>query len=312
MRGRRLLLQFAKAGCALAAAASTAEAAESAFGTYGLGSSGFGAGVTPPAGTYVTTAANFYQADISGNLTIGKVTLNAGAKIEYFFSALSILYVPDGKVLGGNLGVSVTLPAGHAHVEATLGVGPLSVFREVDGWGLGDIVPRVQLGWQNGDLAYTVWLQGVTPSGRYDPTFAPNIGFNRPGIDTGLAATWTDKNTKLQFNGAAGFTFNFENGATDYRTGTEFHFEWAIGYELSKGLIVGIVGYDYRQLTGDSGPGADLGPFKSRVDAIGPGLSYSTIIVKTPLIFNLSHYREFNAEHRFEGNQTLGSVTLRF
>jgi hypothetical protein len=43
-----------------------------------------------------------------------------------------------------------------------------------------------------------------------------------------------------------GFTFNFENEATDYETGTEFHFEWTIGYELSKGFIVGIVGNDLR------------------------------------------------------------------
>ena len=176
----------------MAATGSTADAAESAFGTYGLGSSSFGAGVTPPPGTYVSTAASFYQADISGTLTIGRVTLNAGAKIEYFIPALNVLYVPETKVLGGNLGLSVSVPAGHAHVEAAIGVGPFSVSREVNGWGLGDIVPRAQLGWENGDLAYTVWLQAVTPTGRYDPTFAPNIGFNRPGIDTGLAATWTD------------------------------------------------------------------------------------------------------------------------
>jgi hypothetical protein len=31
-----------------------------------------------------------------------------------------------------------------------------------------------------------------------------------------------------------------------------------------------------------------------------------------PLVFNVSHYREFNAEHHFEGNETLASVTLAF
>jgi hypothetical protein len=31
-----------------------------------------------------------------------------------------------------------------------------------------------------------------------------------------------------------------------------------------------------------------------------------------PLVLNLSHYRDFNAERRFEGNQTLASATLRF
>jgi hypothetical protein len=75
---------------------------------------------------------------------------------------------------------------------------------------------------------------------------------------------------------------------------------------------LGVVGYDYRQVTGDSGPGAILGQFKSRVDAIGPALNYTTTIGKTPVIFDLRHYEEFNAKHRFEGNQTIGSVIVRF
>lgn len=299
--------------CLLATAGSSAQAAEGAIGTYGLGTSAFSAGVTPPPGTYVSTVASYYHADIGGTVPFQGIILNAGLKIDFFTSALAALYVPDRKVLGGNFGLSVTVPVGHVQFAANVGIGPLSASREVDGWGLGDIVPRMQLGWQNGDLAYTVWLQAVTPTGRYEKGFSPIIGLNRPGIDSGLAVTWTDKTwTKLQFNGAAGFTFNFENQATDYKTGNEFHFEWAIGREFGNGLILGVAGYDYRQLTGDSGAGAVVGPFKSRVDAIGPALNYTTMVGKTPVIFDLRHYEEFNAKARFEGNQTIGSVTVRF
>jgi hypothetical protein len=113
-----------------------------------------------------------------------------------------------------------------------------------------------------------------------------------------------DQATKLQFNGAAGFTFNFENTATDYQTGDEFHFEWAIGRELRQGLLFDIVGYDYRQLTGDSGSGALLGSFIGRVDAIGPGLSYTTLIDQKPFIFNLRYYQEFNSENHWQGSST--------
>jgi len=133
MRKQRLLLNVAAVSCALAAAGSAVKAAEFALGTYGLGSSTFGAGVTPPAGTYVTTAAGFYQADISGPLTIGNVRLNAGAHVDFFTSALNVLYVPERKVLGGNLGLSVTVPIGHIDIEAALGVGPFSASREVSG-----------------------------------------------------------------------------------------------------------------------------------------------------------------------------------
>jgi hypothetical protein len=39
--------------CLLATAGSSAQAAEGAIGSYGLGTSAFSAGVTPPPGTYV-------------------------------------------------------------------------------------------------------------------------------------------------------------------------------------------------------------------------------------------------------------------
>jgi hypothetical protein len=40
----------------------------------------------------------------------------------------------------------------------------------------------------------------------------------------------------------------------------------------------GTVGYDYRQITGDFGEGAVLGPFKGYVDAIGAGLVCTTLV----------------------------------
>ena len=312
MRAMPLLSRSVLVGCLLLPAASVANAAEYAFTSYGLGGNAFGAGVTPPPGTYVTTLAGFYSGKIGRTLDFGGVVLNAGVNVDFFTSGVNVLYVPETKLFGGNLGLSTTVPVGHDALGATIGVGPLSASRDVDGWGLGDIVSKLQLGWQDGNFSHTLYLQAVAPTGRYETGFFPIIGLHRPGIDTGLAFTWTDQATKLQFNGAAGFTFNFENTATDYQTGDEFHFEWAIGRELRQGLIFGIVGYDYRQLTGDSGSGDLLGSFIGRVDAIGPGLSYTTLIDQKPFIFNLRYYHEFNSENRFEGDSTIASGTMRF
>ena len=83
-----------------------------------------------------------------------------------------------------------------------------------------------------------------------------------------------------------------------------------IGREFAKGLVIGIVGYDYRQLTGDSGAGALIGPFNGSVDAIGLGVNATTFINKTPLIFNLRQYHEFDAENRWQGDATIASATL--
>jgi hypothetical protein len=296
------------AACVLVAASAESQATEYAFSTYGLGSAAFGAGVTPPPGTYVTGATAFYDATIGGALNFGGVIINAGAEVDGFAGSTNILYVPARKVLGGNLGLAVTVPIGHLDVDATVGL----LSRETDGWGFGDITSRAQLGWQHGDFAHLIYVQVVAPTGRWQPGFSPIIGLHRPGIDTGWAVTWTDRTKKLQLNGAVGFTFNFENTATNYQSGNEFHFEWAAGLEFAPGLMVGVVGYDYRQLTPDSGSGATLGPFKGRVDAIGPGLTYTTLIGTTPLIINARRYQEYNAHNRWEGSSTIISGTIRF
>ena len=165
--------------------------------------------------------------------------------------------------------MTVTIPVGHLDAVATIA----SLSRETAGWGFGDITTRAQPGWQRGDFSHLVYVQAVAPTGRAQAGFTPTIALHRPGIDTGWAFTWEHKPSKLQFNGSAGVTFNFENTETDYKTGNEFHFEWAIGREFAKGLVIGIVGYDYRQLTGDSGAGALIGPLKGSVDAIWIGVS---------------------------------------
>ena len=79
-----------------------------------------------------------------------------------------------------------------------------------------------------------------------------------------------------------------------------------------KGLLIGVVGYDYREITGDSGSGAKLGPFEGSVDAVGAGLSYTTAIDKTPVIFNLRYYHEYDGKDRFLGDSTIASGTIRF
>jgi len=103
------------------------------------------------------------------------------------------LYVPDRKLFGGNLGLSITVPSGFVDYRASVEVLSLGFSREVSGWGMGDVIPRVQLGWQHGDFAHTVYLEAITPTGFWEPGFTPIVGFPRPGIDAGWAFTWTDK-----------------------------------------------------------------------------------------------------------------------
>jgi hypothetical protein len=298
------------------APASPAFAAESAFSSYGLGTSAFTAGVTPPPGAYVSGGLAVIRGDIDGALTFGGIEIDVAMEIKKFVSgSANLLYVPEKTFLGGRPGLSMTVPFGFIDIQAQA-TGPLgnTVELATNGWGLGDMVPRMQLGFDNGDFHHTFYVQGLLPTGRYEKGFNPNIGLNRPAIDFGWAFTYIEPTSKLQLNGTFGLTTSFENDETDYDSGDDFHFEWAIGKDFGNGLVLGVVGYDYRQLSDDTGAGVPdiLNGFKGDVDAVGPGLTYTTQIGKVPFILNARHYEEFNAKRRFDNSVTIITGTFVF
>ncbi len=298
--------------CGLTASAPSSHAAEYAFTSYPLGVLAFGAGITPPPGTYVTNAMSFYSGNIGGAFDFGGRTFNAGVKADIFLDSTNILLVPQGKFLDGNFGVSVTVPAGYVKYDASALGARGTITTETSGGGLGDMNLQLQLGWDGEAFSHTIYLLGVIPTGRYDTGLYPIIGLNRPSIELGWGFTYFDKNSKLQINGALGFMTSWENYATQYQTGDELHAQWAIGYKFDNGLLLGVVGYDYRQLTGNSGPGAHLGPFESLGDAVGPGLSYSTMIGELPVVINVRDYEQYNWKNFFHGNAAIASFTAVF
>ena len=70
---------------------------------------------------------------------------------------------------------------------------------------------------------------------------------------------------------------------------------------LSASWRVGLAGYVYYQLTGDSGSGDTCGPCKSRVAAVGPQVSYNFNVAGQQWSADLRGYYEFWAQNRLEG-----------
>jgi hypothetical protein len=287
-------------------------AAEYALTTYPLGSLAFDAGVTPPPGVYVTDAVSLLTTKIGGAFDFGGRAFNAGVRADFVGNEVNVLYVPQTKVLNGYLGLSATVPSYYVIYDAKLSGALASASAHTEGGGLGDTSFQLQLGWDSEAFSHTFHILGITPTGRYATGFYPITGFNRPSLDLGWAFTWFDKSTKLQFNGAIGFMASLENDATHYQTGDEFHAEWAVGYKFDNGLILGVAGYDYRQISGDSGSGALLGPFKGAIDAIGPGISYTTKMGDTPVTISVRDYQQIDSKRFLEGNLAIASFTAAF
>jgi hypothetical protein len=224
--------------------------------------------------------------------------------------------VAPGKVLGGNIGFLMLVPIGWKDVEAGLavsapGVGGVQVSVQDDETKFGDIVPGFMLGWHHGNWHFKTHTLVNVPVGFWERGNLANMGFNRWAIDNAAAFTWLDPKIGLELSAMAGFTYNWENPATDYKTGTEFHVEYAAVQNFSKRFALGINGYYYDQVTGDSGPGiSTLGSFKGRVAAIGPVMNLNFQVHKIPVAVNLKYFREFDVKNRLEGDSGYLTITM--
>lgn len=309
-----------------------AHAAENAAGFYLLGSKSAMAGYTPPPGTYVTDLNYYYTGDARGAAavgralqTVGNITVEADIALvgDAYVNALVGTWIAPEKVLGGNVGLGIMIPAGWKKADVALDtlttielpgrtiVGPGSHFEFEDSTtDFGDPLVSALIGWHSGNWHWNLTALLNVPIGPYDDDSSSNISFHHWGLDTSAAVTWLDAAKGHEVSVAAGFTFNWENPKTDYRTGTEFHVEWALIQHLSKSLSIGIAGYHYQQVTGDSGAGAVLGDFEGRVTAIGPVLTYSFVLGKVPISTEWKYFHEFDTENRVEGDGGFVNISM--
>jgi hypothetical protein len=215
-------------------------------------------------------------------------------------------YTLERPVLGGQAAFSLlgTFGRNEASVEATLS-GPdgneISGAQSQSLTSYGDLFPQATLKWNDGVNNSMVYLTGGIPVGDYDPDRLANLGLGHGAIDAGYGYTYFDPAAGNEFSIVAGMTYNFENPDTDYRSGIDGHIDFGVSKFLSEQVQVGAVGYFYQQLTGDSGEGATLGAFKSRVAGIGPQFGYFFPAGRMQGYVNLKGYYEFAAENRPEG-----------
>lgn len=312
---RRLVALAAVLAVGTTNAVERAEAAEGATGFYLLGSKTTMAGFIPPPGTYVSDVNYLYSGNANVELEYAGLTLSGGIDADAYYNIPLAMWVAPGKVANGNLALLVMAPVGWKDVEAGAiltgpGGGAVSTNVQDDDAAFGDPVLGASLGWHDGKMHYSLGALLNVPIGFWKVGNLANIGFNRWALDLTGGVTYLDMATGLEVSGAAGFTFNGENPDTDYKTGTEFHLEGAIVQNLSKQLGIGLNGYFYDQVTGDSGSGARLGPFEGRVAALGPVVNYNFQVGKIPVSTSLKYFHEFDAKNRLEGDAGYFTLTM--
>jgi hypothetical protein len=300
----------------LASSAGAAVAAEGGSSFYLLGLGSQGAGTLPPEGVFFSVPNYWYSGEASGsaNLPFGG-SLAVGLDVDIFLTLPTAIWVTPADILGGDFALSGTFVLGNADLDASatlaipaLGTGKTGL--SDDRWAVGDPAFGALVGWHAKNLDTLVSTSVNVPVGDYDAGRLANISLNRWAWDTTGAATWLDPEIGIELSGAAGVTFNGENDETDYKTGTEFHIEAAAAYHFSSSFSIGVNGYHYQQISGDSGSGAVLGDFKGRVTAFGPTISANFQLGPVPVFSNLRYYREFNVENRLEGESLWLTITI--
>jgi hypothetical protein len=273
---------------------------------------------------YHTTVSAGGNVALAREFQIGRIPANITANLSASLNATGDLgmviptYVFATPLLGGQAAVSMI--ASYGRVDTSLagtltgtltgpggGVfpfGPRSDSITSTAWGFGDVIPQASLRWNNGVHNIMTYITGDIPVGAYDSTRLSNIGIGHGALDAGAGYTYFNPESGHEFSAVLGFTYNFLNQSTQYQNGVDMHLDWGASQFLSKQVLVGLVGYVYKEIGCDSGSGDRVGCFQSQVVGVGPQIGFIFPVGNMQGYLNIKGYKEFAAENRPEGWNT--------
>jgi hypothetical protein len=271
---------------------------------------------------YHTDVSASGSAAVSREISIGQfnprlnvnINANVGAKADLDFEIPT--YVFATPVFGGQAAAALIVAYGgnNTSLNATASVTPGPLTRSIslgqDTVGFGDLIPQFSDRWNFGVNNLMVYITGDIPVGLYSSQNLANIGLGHGAIDGGAGYTYFNPAAGNEFSATFGLTGNFENQATGYTNGLDFHLDMGASKFLTKQLQIGLVGYLYDQLTPDSGCAPFLCPMESRVAGIGPQIGYVFPVGNMQGYINVKGYKEFDAQARPDGWNTWVTFVL--
>ncbi|WNW10030.1 transporter [Pseudomonas sp. DTU_2021_1001937_2_SI_NGA_ILE_001] len=290
-------------GLAGGALATENGAPTTAFGVYD-----FGAGMMPPTtpnGT-VGLRTNWYKA------TVQKDRRGDDVPNDFSLSVLSLglayIRMTDYNLFGARYGFSTVVPFFKMDAEVGIDTPAGRLELAADPFRLADIqVTPLILEWKLApNLFVNTQFQIQAPTGDYDRNRLVSPGLNHWTFSPMVNATWISE-TGFEVSSSFQVDFNTRNDATDYKNGTEYRHEFAVGQHFGP-WTAGIGGYYYRQFSDDDAPNLTTGN-RARVLAVGPALGF--VQPGLPAVW-LHAYKEFEARNRAEGYAVALRVGVSF
>ena len=287
-------------GAALLTAATVSFATEGGGSTYPVGAENHLAGAAPPPGVYVLEYVNVYSAD-RVNDGQGQAVPIPGFKVNAVAAATRIAWVTNTPVMGGQLVAHAILPLVKVKVSAA--------GRSSSSSGLGDVSLGAGVVWHHSPQLHSVAaLDIVLPVGQYDAARPVNVGRNYASIQPAYLVSWIDPNG-LNADAKIGLNLNRTNNDTGYRSGNELNIDYALGWGLGNGWVVGVGGNIYQQLSDDKRHGQSVPGAKGRAYSAGPNLKYDS---GKGWFITAKLAKEFSVRSRSEGTQFWIKTTIPF
>ena len=180
--------------------------------------------------------------------------------------------------------------------------------------GLGDLkITPMAIGWSNrGFLHYSASLSFYLPTGNYDPQGYANTNKNYLAISPEFAITYFNEYSKTDLSARTGLTYNLENPATNYITGSEFFAEYAFIQGVERHWGLGAVGYFYQQVIPDAGETTPSDNYKGKCNGLGPIITYDFQRGRTTIGLMAKMYFVYGNANTFNSNSYTFGFTLKF
>lgn len=163
---------------------------------------------------------------------------------------------------------------------------------------------------ENNNLAISTWL--FAPNGLFDPENLSNLGMNVWTIMPNVGHTYMWKKRGLEFDNFVGFDVYRHNQATNYTSGTVFHWDGMAIRHLSEKVGVGAIGSNVTQITPDRGPlAAELHGFQGECWGAGPIITYVAKVAKSEVHLQLRWVDQFKVTNLLKGNTFMFGLTLQ-
>ncbi len=266
--------------------------------------------VEPPDGFSYRNDILLFSGDISPSARAGRLETDVDVTLanNYF----SFLYKPKAKIFDTAMAFSITPAFATTNIDGNIRLDSSSLEFDDDLVGAGDLTLGAYFYKSHGKFNYSLNTMAVAPVGSYDKDRVANTGMNYWTFEADIAMTYYDPEKGRDYSLVFGYNYNTENQDTNYQSGDELHLDFVLNQYLSEKFGLGIAGYLYKQIGGDSGDGAVLGSFKGEGIGIGPAIYYTAQVGEKPLYCIFKWVHDVHAENRVKGDYAFLSFALSF